>query len=266
MTSTSAQATPSPSWHTGPAEALLTSPSLNCVDLARAPSHNGLLHTLRPSQTQEPDMASRTRVAFIGASWRAIYAYASPLLRRFSETHEIVGIFDISPRRIEVMNKYSKRRSPPSRTSTTSSRAPAPTWSSSPPPTPPMSTTSRRPSPTTSIRSPRSPSASTPISAGAFGAPRPPSHTSRPSPATTTATPPTCSRPGRSSTAAASAGSGRSSSRNSSTASTAPATSGAGTAAWTSPAACWSTKPRTASISSTGASAPGHAAPSPRRP
>ena len=48
----------------------------------------------------------------IGASCRGIYAFADPLVREYRDTHELVGAFDILPRRIEVMNEYIKAKVP----------------------------------------------------------------------------------------------------------------------------------------------------------
>jgi len=49
-------------------------------------------------------MPGRKRVALIGASVRGILGYAKPLLERYRDTHEIVAVFDINPRRMRVMN------------------------------------------------------------------------------------------------------------------------------------------------------------------
>lgn len=51
-------------------------------------------------------MAGRQRVAFIGASCRATYAFASPLLKHHADTHDIVGLYDINPHRMAVLNRF----------------------------------------------------------------------------------------------------------------------------------------------------------------
>ena len=51
-------------------------------------------------------MSSRKRVALIGASTRAVYAYAMPLLSDYQDTHEVVAVFDIDPRRVRVVNEF----------------------------------------------------------------------------------------------------------------------------------------------------------------
>ena len=51
-------------------------------------------------------MPARKKVALIGASTRAIYAFADPLVKDYRDTHEIVGCFDVNPRRIGVMNEF----------------------------------------------------------------------------------------------------------------------------------------------------------------
>ena len=51
-------------------------------------------------------MPARKKVALIGASTRAIYAFADPLVKDYRDTHEIVGCFDINPHRIGVMSDF----------------------------------------------------------------------------------------------------------------------------------------------------------------
>ena len=57
-------------------------------------------------------MADRQHVVLIGASTRATYAFAEPLLREYASTHEIVGCFDINPERIRVMSEHLQCRIP----------------------------------------------------------------------------------------------------------------------------------------------------------
>jgi predicted dehydrogenase len=48
---------------------------------------------------------AKHRIALIGASARGTYAFAKPLLRDYADTHEMVGVYDINPRRARVLNE-----------------------------------------------------------------------------------------------------------------------------------------------------------------
>lgn len=48
----------------------------------------------------------KKKVVMIGASCRGTYAFAEPLLKKYQDSHQIVGVFDIDPHRMTVMNEY----------------------------------------------------------------------------------------------------------------------------------------------------------------
>ncbi len=54
----------------------------------------------------------KTRVALIGASCRAIYSFAPAILKTYRDRHELVGMYDVSARRMRVFNESVEQSIP----------------------------------------------------------------------------------------------------------------------------------------------------------
>lgn len=70
------------------------------------PGHDGSADCWLYHNCWDRRTMSKHRVALVGASTRGMYAFGKPLLQDFASTHELVGVYDINPRRMAVLDEF----------------------------------------------------------------------------------------------------------------------------------------------------------------